>query len=108
MNDQQAKRINEAAQKFAEVIIESNRPATGAVTERGAISAQQLTAKLTQDFFSVVLDNFCEQAEGNKALTQSLADMQRRQLEAAQVLAQESASAFEKFLDSLFFHYGRN
>jgi hypothetical protein len=53
------------------------------------------------------VDNLHEQAEGNKALTQSLVDMQRRQLEASQVLGQESASAYEKFLDSAFFYYGR-
>jgi ABC-type nitrate/sulfonate/bicarbonate transport system substrate-binding protein len=103
MNDQQARRINEAAQKFAEALVESYRTAT-----EHAVSAQQLTAKLTQDFFSAVIDNLREQAEGNKALTQGLVDLQRRQMEAAQVLGQESASAYEGFLDSLFFHYGRN
>jgi ubiquitin C-terminal hydrolase len=103
MNDRQAKRINEAAQRFAEALMESYKTAG----ER-AVSAQQLNAKLTQDFFSAVIDNLHEQAEGNKALTQGLVDLQRRQLEAAQVLAQESASSYEKFLDSVFFHYGRN
>jgi uncharacterized protein YktB (UPF0637 family) len=104
MNDHhQAKRINEAAQKFAEALVESYRTAT-----EHAVSTQQLNAKLTQDFFSAVVDNLREQAEGNKALTQELVGLQRRQLEASQVLGQESASAYEEFLDSVFYHYGRN
>jgi len=103
MNDQQAKRINEAAQKFTEALLGSYRAAAD-----GAVSTQQLNAKLTQDFFSGVIDYLRDQAEGNRALTQGLADLQRRQLEATQVFAQESASAYEEFLDSVFLHYGKS
>lgn len=99
MDDRQTKRINEAAQKFSEALRESYRAATGRTT-----SAQQLNAELTQSFFNAVIDNLRAQVGSNREMTQELVDQQRRQLEAAQTLAQESANAYMEFLDSLFFY----
>ena len=99
MDDRQTKRINEAARKFSEALMESYRATTGRTT-----SAQQLNAELTQSFFNAVIDNLRAQTGNNREMTQELVDQQRRQLEAAQTIAQESANAYMEFLDSLFFY----
>ena len=49
MDEQQQRRVNEAAEQFAEAV----RASFQAVSERGA-SAQQLNAELTQQFFDTV------------------------------------------------------
>ena len=68
MEDQQAqRRMNEAAEKFAEAIKESYQ----ALSER-SVSAQELNAQLTQDFFNGVIDNLRTQAENNRALAEDL------------------------------------
>ena len=56
--ERQAQLVNEAAQKFAEAIIESY----GAVADR-SVTPQELNAELTQTFFSNVVDNLRVQAE---------------------------------------------
>jgi hypothetical protein len=103
MDDQQARRINEAAQEFAQALVESYRTATGR-----AVSAQELTAELTQNFFNSVIDNLRSQTESNLAMIQELSDQQQRQQEAAQALAQGSVSAYMDFLDSMFLFYRRS
>src|SRR5215210_3351361 len=97
MDDQQAHRqINEAAEKFAEAIKESYQ----ALAERG-VSAQELNAQLTQDFFNGVINNLRTQAENNRALAEDLIEQQRKQQEASQQLTQESVNAYMDFLDSV-------
>ncbi len=103
MDDQQARRINEAAQEFAQALVESYRTATGR-----AVSAQELTAELTQNFFDSVINNLRSQTESNLAMIQELSDQQQRQQEAVQALAQESTSAYMDFLDSMFLFYRRS
>jgi hypothetical protein len=61
MDENQQRQVDEAAEKFAQVIANSYR----AVAERG-VSAQQLNAELTQSFFNGVIDNLRAQAEGSK------------------------------------------
>lgn len=100
MDDRQQRRVNEAAEKFAEAIRESFQ----AVTDR-TVSAQQLNAELTQAFFNSVIDNLRAQAEGNRALTQELVDQQERQREAVQSMAQESVGSYMDFLNSMFSYY---
>ncbi len=100
MDDRQQKQVNEAAEKFAEAIRESFE----AVAERG-VSAQQLNAELTQNFFNSVIDNLRAQAESNRAMTQELADQQERQREATQALTQESVGAYMDFINSMFSYY---
>ena len=100
MAEQQQRQVNEAAEKFADALRESYR----AVADR-AVSAQELNAQLTQDFFNRVVENLHTQAESNRELTQQLADQQERQQEATQALAQESTRAYMDFINSMFSFY---
>ena len=102
MDDQQARRVEEAARKFAESFTESYRT----VSDR-TVSAQQLNAELTQDFFNNVINNLRGEAESNREMAQQLADQQQRQQEATQALMQETVDAYMVFLNSMFsFHQG--
>ena len=58
------------------------------LTDR-SVSAQELNAQLTQDFFNGVINNLRTQAESNRALAEDLIEQRRRQQEASQTLAQE-------------------
>ena len=100
MDEKQQKQINEAAEKFADAIKESYQ----ALAERG-VSAQELNAQLTQDFFNGVINNLRTQAESNRALAEDLIEQQRKQQEASQALAQESINAYTDFLNSMFSYY---
>ncbi len=103
MEDQQTRRINEAAQRFAEALTESYR----AVTDY-AVTAQQINAELTRNFFGGVIDNLRAQTEDNREMVQELANQQQRQQEAARSLAQESTSAYMELLESMSFFYQRS
>jgi hypothetical protein len=100
MDDQQARRVNEAAEKFANAIKESYQ----ALAER-SVSAQELNAQLTQEFFNGVINNLRTQAESNQALAEDLIEQQRKQQEASQALTQESVNAYMDFLNSMFSYY---
>lgn len=100
MDSRQQRQVNEAAEKFAEAIRESFE----AVAERG-VSAQQLNAELTQNFFNSVIDNLRAQTEANRSLTRELADKQERQWEATQSFTQGSVEAYMDFVNSMFSHY---
>jgi SOS response regulatory protein OraA/RecX len=52
MDEQRQQRINEAAQQFADALVQSFR----AVSER-SVSTQEQGAQLTQDFFNRVIVN---------------------------------------------------
>ena len=97
MDEQQQRRVNEAAEQFADAV----RASFQAVSERGA-SAQELNAELTQQFFNRVIDNLRTQAEDTRQMTQQLADQQRRTQEATRTIAQESVVAYMEFLNSIF------
>jgi polyhydroxyalkanoate synthesis regulator phasin len=100
MDEKQQKQINEAAEKFAEAIKESYQ----ALADR-SVSAQDLNAQLTQDFFNGVINNLRTQAESNRALADDLIEQQRKQQEASQALTQESVNAYMDFLNSMFSYY---
>src|SRR5829696_6017028 len=97
MDDQQGRRLNEAAEKFAAAIKESYQ----ALADR-SVSAQELNAQLTQEFFNGVINNLRTQAESNRALAEDLIEQQRKQQEASQQLTQESVNAYMDFLGSVF------
>ena len=103
MDERQQKQVNEAAEKFAEAIKESYQ----ALADR-SVSAQELNAQLTQDFFNGVINNLRTQAEGNRALSEDLIEQQRKQREASKALAQESVNAYTDFLNSMFAYYKGN
>jgi hypothetical protein len=100
MDERQQKQVNEAAEKFAEAIKESYQ----ALADR-SVSAQELNAQLTQDFFNGVINNLRTQAESNRALAEDLIEQQRKQQEASQALTQKSVNAYTEFLNSMFFYY---
>jgi hypothetical protein len=100
MDERQQQQVNEAAQKFAEAIKESYQ----ALADR-SVSAQELNAQLTQDFFNGVINNLRTQAESNRALAEDLIEQQRKQQEASQALTQESVDAYMDFLNSMFAYY---
>ena len=100
MDERQQKQVNEAAEKFAEAIKESYQ----ALADR-YVSAQELNAQLTQDFFNGVINNLRTQAESNRALAEDLIQQQRKQQEASQALTQESVNAYTEFLNSMFSYY---
>ena len=100
MDDQRIqKQVNEAAEKFADAIKESYQ----ALAER-SVSAQELNAQITQDFFNGVINNLRTQAESNRALAEDLIEQQRKTQEASQALTQESVNAYVDFLGSVFAH----
>lgn len=100
MDERQQKQVNEAAEKFAEAIKESYQ----ALADR-SVSAQELNAQLTQQFFNGVINNLRTQAESNRALAEDLIEQQRKQQEASQALTQESVGAYTDFLNSMFSYY---
>jgi light-regulated signal transduction histidine kinase (bacteriophytochrome) len=97
MDREQHKQVNEAAEKFAEAIKESYQ----ALADR-SVSAHELNAQLTQEFFNGVINNLRTQAENNRALAEDLIAQQRKQQEASQALTQESVGAYMDFLNSMF------
>ena len=97
MDQEQQKQVNEAAEKFAEAIKESYQ----ALADR-SVSAQELNAQLTQDFFNGVINNLRGQAESNRALADDIIEQQQKQQEASQALTQESVNAYMDFLNSMF------
>ena len=91
---------NEAAEQFADAVKASYQ----AVAKRGE-EAQQRNAEQTQKFLGSVIHNLRGQVEGNRAMTQELADQQRRGQEAGQSLMQESVSVYMDFVNSMFSSY---
>jgi hypothetical protein len=100
MDERQQKQVNEAAEKFAEAIKDSYQ----AIADR-SVSAQELNARLTQQFFQGVIDNLRTQAQSNRALAEDLLEQQRKQQEASQALTQQSVNAYMDFLNSMFAYY---
>jgi hypothetical protein len=103
VDQKQQQQVNEAAEKFADALKESYQ----SIADR-SVSAQELNAQLTQDFFNGVINNLRTQAEGNRALSEDLIEQQRKQREASRALAKESVNAYTDFLNSMFAYYKGN
>src|SRR5215211_3348940 len=103
VDERQQEQVNEAAEKFAGALKESYR----SIADR-SVSAQELNAQVTQDFFNGVISNLRTQAENNRALSEDLIAQQRKQQEASQALTQESLGAYMDFLNSMFSYYRGN
>jgi ABC-type transporter Mla subunit MlaD len=97
MAEEQQQRINQAAEQFANAVRDSYQ----AVADR-TVSAQELNAQLTQDFFNRVIDNLRSQAEDTRQMGQQLTDQQQRATEAGRTLTQESVDAYMDFVNSMF------
>ena len=92
MDQLQHKRVNEAAEKFADAVRESYREAN---------------AELAEIFFSSMIDNLRAQSERTQEVAERLAEQQRRQQEVAQELVSESINTYFDFLNSTFSYYQR-
>jgi hypothetical protein len=103
MDEQQTKRINEAAQEFADALIESQR-----VVSKHSLEAQERQVQITQSFFESVTNHIRAQAEIGDAAASDLAEHARKGQEASQELTRESADAYMDFLDSMFSYYQRS
>jgi len=103
VDERQQEQVNEAAEKFAAALKESYQ----SIADR-SVSAQELNAQVTQDFFNGVINNLRTQAENNRALSEDLIEQQRKQQEASQALAQESVGAYMDFLNSMPAFYRGN
>jgi polyhydroxyalkanoate synthesis regulator phasin len=103
VDQKQQQQVNEAAEQFADALKESYK----SIADR-SVSAQELNAQLTQDFFNGVINNLRTQAEGNRALSEDLIEQQRKQREASRALTQESVNAYTDFLNSMFAYYKGN
>jgi 1,2-phenylacetyl-CoA epoxidase catalytic subunit len=103
VDQKQQRQVNEAAEMFADALKESYQ----SIADR-SVSAQELNAQLTQDFFNGVINNLRTQAEGNRALSEDLIEQQRKQQEASRAMAQESVNAYTDFLNSMFAYYKGN
>ena len=98
MTDQQSQqRINEAAEQFTDVLVQSYK----VVADRG-VSAQERSTQVTEGFFNQTINSLRAQAEQNRQATEQLADQQQRQADAAQTLTRESVDAYMDFMDSMF------
>jgi ABC-type transporter Mla subunit MlaD len=97
MDEQDQRRINQAAQQFSDALVQSSK----AAADRG-LAAQEINAQLTQDFFNRVVENLRTQAEDTRQMGQELAEQQQRAGEAGRTLTQESLSAYMDFVNSMF------
>lgn len=100
MDEKQKRQVNDAAEKFADALRESYRSIADS-----SVSAQELNAQVTQEFFNGVISNLRSQADKNRSLSEDLIEQQRRQQEASRVLAQESVNAYMDFLGSMSSYY---
>jgi hypothetical protein len=97
MDEQQHRRVNAAAEEYANAVVEAQR----VMAERG-VSAQEMNAQLTQQFFNSVIDNLQRMTEQTRGASQQLAEQTRRAQQAAQAITQETAGAYMEYMNSLF------
>ncbi len=97
MDGQQQRRVNAAAEEYANAVVEAQR----AMAERG-VSAQEMNAQLTQQFFNSVIDNLQRMAAETRGASQELAEQTQRAQQAAQALTQETAGIYMEYINSLF------
>jgi biopolymer transport protein ExbB/TolQ len=97
MTVQEQQRLNEAAEQFADTLVQSYQ----AVSELG-VTTQERNVQLSEEFFNKVVSNLRTQADANLQLSEQIADQQQRQVEATRTMAQESVGAYMEFLNSIF------
>ena len=100
MDEQRQQRINEAAQQFADALVQSFR----AVSNR-SVTTQERGAQLTQEFFNRVIENLRAKAEDTRQMTQQVADQQQRAAEAGRTLTGASVDGYMDFVNSMFTFY---
>jgi uncharacterized protein YktB (UPF0637 family) len=100
IDNERTRRLNEAAQKYAESAFESYET----VWDHFA-RAQEGQEQLTQGLFEEAIAHLRTQAKRNLHASEELTEQSRRGQEASRVLAQGSADAYAQFVDSLFLYY---
>ena len=103
INDQQTKRIDEAAQRVVVDTLASYRMGWDRFAE-----ANEAQTRLAKNLSEGTMRNLRTQAERNLDAAEELTEHAREGQEAGRVLARESADAYMDFLDSLFFYYREN
>ena len=103
MDNQQAKRVNEAAQKFAEAVRESYETVSGQSME-----AQERSRMLTQSFFESVVSELEAQAQSGQQMSEELMEQSRKQQEAFQQLSEESMNSYKEFMNTMMAYYQTN
>ena len=98
-----ARDVNEAAQRFAEILAESYRVVYGQASE--SAERQQRRAR---EFSELVSSNLREQTEAGRANARQRSEQAARQQEAGQALARESVEAYAQFLNDAFSRYQSN
>ena len=94
---QEQQRLNEAAEQFADALVQSYQ----AVSEL-RVTTQERNVQLTEEFFNKVVSNLRTQADANLQLSEQIAEQQQRQVEAAQALTLETVDAHMDFASSVF------
>ena len=97
LDAQKQQRLNEAAQHFADALVQSYQ----AVSELG-VTTQERNAQLSEEFFNKVVSNLRTQTDDNLQLSEQIAEQQQRQVQAAQALTQETVDAYMDFASSMF------
>ena len=100
MDQQQQRKVNEAAEKFTDALVQSFK----VVADRGA-SAQERGAQLTEVFFNHTINSLRAQAEQNRQATAQLSEQQQRQADAVQTLTRGSVDTYMDFMDSMFSYW---
>jgi hypothetical protein len=104
INDQQTKRINEAAQRVVVDTLESYKMGW----EDRLAEANEGQQRLAKNLSEGTMRNLRTQAQRNLDAGEELTEAARKGQQAGRVLARESAEAYTDFLDSLFFYYREN
>ncbi len=101
MEEQQAKKVEDAAREFAQALVQSYRTVSG-----GAAASQRLGAELTRQFFNAVIYNFRAGEDRTRPTTQELAELAQGERDDDQTpTREEAAGAYVNFLDSMLAFY---
>src|SRR5215210_3354833 len=96
MDVQKHQRLNEAAEQFADALVQSYQ----VVSELG-VTTQERNVQLSEEFFNKVVSNLRTQTDDNLQLAQHIADQQQRHVEAAQALTLETVDTYMDFASSV-------
>jgi len=100
MDEKQMRKVNEAAEKFAEAVRESYETMGNRSRE-----AQEQSTKMTQNFFEAVIHELDRQSRSSEQFSREMMEQTRKQQEAFQSLSQESANLYMEFLNSMLAYY---
>lgn len=103
MDNQQSKRVNEAAQKFAEAVKESYE-----TVGSKSMEAQERSRMLTQSFFESVVSELETQGQSGQQMSEDLMEQSRKQQEAFQQLSEESMNSYKQFMNTMMAYHQTN